>query len=390
MAAKDQLFADFPGTSKAEWLEQVRKDLKGRPLEELTWVLEEGGIRLSPFAHTEDLPEPPSPLMEPVNDWEIGEYIIVDDIAEANRQALEGLEGGVQALGFVLKHRLDQAGLERLLQGVQLDLVSLNFGEFYTEKHPMELMQHLVRLFRDRGYDPAAIAGSVDCDPFLDWISPSMEQLAEMIRFGQDSLPGFRVLQVNGRYYHDGIEDVVNELAFTLAKGNEYLAGLRDAGISPEQANQALQFSMAVSTSYFVEIAKLRALYILWLNVLRAYGVERPVMPERVVHLSKESQTEDIHTNMIRAGTQALSAVIGGADRLYVLPANNLLDEPSTPFTRRIARNVQHLLKMESFLDRVVDPAAGSYYLEKVTALLAEKAWERFQELSMAAEPFAK
>src|SRR5690606_19484509 len=123
-----------------------------------------------------------------------------------------------------------------------------------------------------------------------------------------------------------------------------------------------------------------RALKILWANVLEAYGV-KVQMPFIEVHFAPESQDNNINTNMIRAATQALSAVIGGADRLYVLPANAALGEASMSFTRRIARNVQHLLQMESHVDKVFDAGAGSYYIEKLTNILAEKAWAKFQEI---------
>ena len=143
---------------------------------------------------------------------------------------------------------------------------------------------------------------------------------------------------------------------------------------------------MAVSTSFFVDIAKLRALRILWANLLDAYGAGDAPLPLLVAHLARETQADDQHTNMIKAGTQSMAAVIGGADRLYVRPADFFNQEPSSSFTRRIARNVQHILKMESHLDRVGDPGAGSYYIEMLTEKLADAAWREFQELEAKGE----
>ncbi|MBK9488574.1 MAG: hypothetical protein IPO07_07135 [Haliscomenobacter sp.] len=128
-----------------------------------------------------------------------------------------------------------------------------------------------------------------------------------------------------------------------------------------------------------MEIAKLRALRLLWQNVLKAYGVQTSAL-EIAAHFAPASQDEHPNTNLIRAATQAMSAVIGGANQLYVLPSNASLHESPTPFTRRIARNVQHLLRLESHLDKVIDPAAGSYYIEKLTEELAHKAWAIFQQ----------
>lgn len=207
-----------------------------------------------------------------------------------------------------------------------------------------------------------------------------MQALADMIHQCAESWPGYRVLQINARQYHGGPEEAINELAMTIAKGSEYLHRLQQEGVSPTLANKHLQFGIAISKSYFVEIAKLRALRLLWANVLKAYEAEHS-RTQLIVHFAPETQDEQTNTNIIRASTQAMSAVIGGADRLYVLPSDHIKQEGYSEFSLRIARNLQHLLKMESHMHRVIDPGAGSYYIEKLTDKLAEGAWARFQEL---------
>lgn len=387
MDQTDKLLQNFPPVSKEEWLAKVTKDLKGRPLEDLFWHLEEG-ITVEPFYHRSDLPEADAPIGRPVpaNDWEIGEYYRVQDVEVANAQALDGLNSGVQALGFELYHPLQSGDLNKLLAGVELSYVSTNFGEYYPDKHPLAIIRRFVALVKERGLEQQKIEGSVDFDPILDWTDPPLDDLAEGIRLVQSELPAFKLVQVNGRYYHAGPEETSRELAYTIAKGNAYLAAMQERGLAPALTNQHLQFSMSISTSYFVEMAKIRALKILWLNVLQGYGVSDLSVPEIVVHFAHESQDDNPNTNMIRAATQAMSAVIGGADRLYVLPANHALREPATSFTRRVARNVQHLLKMESHFDKVVDPGAGSYYIEQLTQKLATKAWATFQKLEETRE----
>jgi len=387
MDQTDKLFQDFPPVSKEEWLEKVAKDLKGKSLEDLFWHLEEG-ITVEPFYHRSDLDAPGQPLTHasPGNDWEIGEYYQVEDIKQANEQALEGLANGVQALGFELYHPLQSGDLNKLLSGIELAYISTNFGEYYPEKHPLAIVRQLVALVKERGLDKQKIEGSVDFDPILDWNEPPLDDLAEGIQLVDMELPRFKIVQVNGRYYHAGPQEVSRELAYTIAKGNAYLSAMQERGVAPGLTNHHLQFSLSISTSYFVAMAKIRALKILWLNVLKGYGVSDLSVPEVVVHFAHESQDDNPNTNMIRAATQAMSAVIGGADRLYVLPANHALHEASTPFTRRVARNVQHLLKMESHLDKVVDPAAGSYYIEQLTQKLATKAWATFQKLEETKE----
>ena len=118
---------------------------------------------------------------------------------------------------------------------------------------------------------------------------------------------------------------------------------------------------------------------ILWFNVLKAYGLSEPDL-FIAAYFAPDTQDENTHTNMVRAATQAMSAIIGGAKELYILPANVGAGENPTAFTRRIARNVQHILRLESYLDKVQDPAAGSFYIEKLTEELAKKAWAIFQQ----------
>ena len=147
------------------------------------------------------------------------------------------------------------------------------------------------------------------------------------------------------------VESAAQTLATILKKGVHLMdtLNLKDGN--------SFQFSLPIGKSYFVEIAKIRAFKILWANVLAAYEVQNVVAPTIEVHFSKTEMTDDTNTNMIHATTQAMSAVIGGVERLTVLPS----DKKGSAFTKRIARNVQHLLKMESFMNRVHDPAAVSY-----------------------------
>jgi methylmalonyl-CoA mutase len=381
MDSKENLFEEFPPISKAEWLAQAEEDLRGKPLSDLNWQLEED-IEMPPFFHPEDMDSLYPPLREgrPQNRWEVGEFIEVGEIPAANELLREGLEGGVEAPLLILHRPLKDEEIARLFEGIQPDLISTHFTQLYPGKDPAAQLRQFHQLVKGRSVDGEKIRGSIDYDPILDWSDPPFDDLAGAIRYCREHLPLFRALQINGLRFHAGPENTSRELAFLIAKGSAYLAQLSDRGIDPGMANQHLQLTTALSTSYFVEIAKLRALRLLWHNVLDAYAAA-PGATLIVAHLARETQGDDPYTNMIKAGTQAMSAVIGGADRLYIRPANFSLNEPTPPLHRRIARNTQHLLRMESYLDRVIDPAAGSYYIEKLTEKLAEQAWEQFQEL---------
>ena len=379
MSEQIHLFEVFEPVSKAGWLAKIEQDLKGKPLSDLQFQLEED-LALEPFYHPDDFMEPYAPIAKASSTCQIGEYIEAHDVRIANAQALEALGGGANALLFKLYHELSAEELAQLLAGIELEYISTNFGQYFPGKNLSVLLERFYNYLKINNVNPELIYGSIDFDAILDWVEPPFGELAEAVQFCAQEMPHFRLIEVDARRLHSGVERTSIELAYTIAKGSEYLAQLSDFNISPAVANRHLQFAISISTSYFVEIAKIRALQLLWANVLKAY--EAPVeMPLIEVHFAPESQGNNPNTNMIRAATQALSAVIGGAGRLYVLPSNAALGEESSTFSRRIARNVQHLLQLESHTDKVIDPAAGSYYIEKLTDKLAEQAWAKFQEI---------
>ena len=376
------LLSRFPAQNKEAWARQVETDLKGKPWTDLRWALEEG-LFVDPIYHPDWSHAQRGILANsrPGRRWEIGETIEVDDFTAANTLAKEAIAGGVDSPGFLLLHRPDKSQLHQLLAGINPNGICLNFGEFYPDKAPLQLLRLLLDWYQAHDYSKSGLRGSIDFDPFLDWTDPPLSQLIEAINLCQTEAPDFKILQVNGRYYHAGPSETVNELAMMIAKGAEYLACMEENGISAATTHHFIQFSVAISTDYFVEIAKLRALRVLWHNILKGFGLQSPEPLEIIAHLAPETQDKNIYTNMIRAGSQAMSAVIGGADRLYILPANAALQEAPDAFTRRIARNVQHLLDLEAHLGKVTDPAAGSWYIENLTNLLVEKAWGQFLEL---------
>lgn len=380
------LLEEFPAVDKAAWIAKVEKDLKGKPLKDLFWHLGED-LEAAPFYHPEDMQEQATaPLLagRRGNDWKIGEYInVYEAVSDANHALLEGLRGGVEAPLFRLFQPLNASRLGQLLEGVAPEMVTLNFSEHYTEKQPGKLFALLKEWYQAKGIASPEASFSIDFDPILDFSMPPIGQLTDSMRAAAAEWPAMRLLQVNAKTFHGGPEQTVEELALTIAKGAEYLALLTEAGLDAAVINQHTQFGIAISKSYFVEIAKFRALRLLWSNVLKGYGVKGQ-QPFVIGHFSQESQDDNPNANMIRASTQAMSAVIGGVDRLYVLPSTHTQAEADTPFSRRVARNLQHLLKMESHLDRVIDPGAGSYYIEKLTRQMADKAWAKFQELDKA------
>jgi len=373
MTNNDDFFSEFPPVSKDEWLRQVAKDLKGRPLEELDWQVTDD-LKMSPFVYADDFAELPVPFSDKSNSWEICEDVAATDPVAANRQALEALEGGAEGLRFVFEKSPDWTAFEQLLAGIHLDFIGLHFDGMGVTENPGAILGNLERLAKQKGIPTESLRGSLGFDPaasagIVDW-----RYLVDLVEFGKEKFPQFRLVTVT-------IPPFVGGLTAGLKKGNLYLEKLTEHGLSPAEAANTLQFSVAIGKSYFLEIAKLRAFKLLWLNVLKAW--DAPLnYPTVEARFQAGAYSDDLYTNMIRATTMAMSAVLGGADRLTVLPYDVGREAQATysqTFSRRIARNVQHLLKMESFFNEIPDAAAGSHYIEKLTEQLAEKAWAEFQ-----------
>ena len=370
----EHLLNDFSPVTKAGWLAKIQNDLKGKPLAGLQQKI--AGLTTDPFPHLDDLEGIPQPL-HARNNWEISEDIDAHDILKADRAALRALEGGVEALRFILDENPGDHRMESLLEGIQLEAVSIHFFEKNKNAQPLHVLTHFYHVAKAGGYHLPSLRGSISWQ-FRDAVVTA--DALDLLEFAQHKLPGFKVLPVNAHRFFEGEDGVVSELAQTVAKAVRWLDSLAEKGISPEEINRFMQFSLSIGNNYFVEIAKLRALKHLWANVLKAYGVVNAPMPPIEAHLAPSSQTDDQHYNMIQSTTQAMAAVMGGADRLTVLPSDAFTGETSD-FSCRIARNVQHILKTESHLDWVADPAAGSYFIENLTLKLAAAAWKELQQL---------
>ena len=370
------LFAEFTPSTKAEWLAKIERDLKGRSVEELNWQLNNQPTPLSiaPFAHLADLETLPEPLAEnrAANTWAIGEHIYVKaDYKAANQGVLTALMGGVNAPCFVFDGDFpSETQLETLLKDVELDYLSTFFKEKTENKSPLSFLKNLKKQAEKSGKNPQILRGGIFYDPFADGRF-DIVSATEIVRFAAENCPEMSVLSVNGEGFFDDSTNVVEELLKTLTAGELYLKKLTGNGLDAAVINNALSFRFQIGISYFVEIAKIRAFKILWGNVLSAYAIA-PKMPLIFAITTPKTFVDDAHTNKIRATTQAMSAVIGGAEMLTLQPTED------SDFGRRIARNVQHLLTMESYLDKVVDPSAGSYYIETLTEKLAAAVWERF------------
>lgn len=374
----ENLFSEFPPVSKAEWLQKIKAELKGRPPESLNWELSDD-ITLQPFYMKEDRERDWSPIATGSggNSWQIGENIILDQDPEAaRRQVMEALEGGVDAPALMLNRPLSEVELQNLLEGVRTDFIHTHLAGAGIQKQPLELLQAFAKVVRGQ---KGTSEGALHWDPLEDQDDNYPRVFRQLMALARAELPGFKLITVSAHARFHGPQEAVRELTELLAKTSEYLVRLSDGQPVAEIATR-LQLQLHIGTSYFVEMAKIRALKLLWPLVLKGFELTRPALPLIDVVLHPASQVDDPYHNMIRATTQAMSAILGGANRLTLLPADHRSPQDQS-FSRRIARNVQHLLKLESHFDWVADPAAGSYYIEELTQQLARAAWKGFQEV---------
>jgi methylmalonyl-CoA mutase len=400
MAEKyNKLFEEFPPVSSEEWKAKIVADLKGADFDrKLVWRTNEG-FSVQPYYRQDDLTNlsylDTLPGEFPFvrgnktndNDWYVRQNIVVKDLAEANRKALEVLMKGVTSLGFVFNECINvtKDDMAVLLKNICLESVEVNFvAKCYTAKIAEAFADYVLA----GKWNPANVVASVACDPFGNFllygrmkngVEGSVEQVKNLIE-KTAALPKYRVAAVNARNYAAAGASAVQELAFALTQGAEYLSALTDAGLAIGDISKKLKFNFSVSANYFMEIAKFRAGRMLWARIVKAYGPQCDGCCKMNVYAETGTWNKtvyDPYVNMLRTQTEAMSAALGGVDSIAVLPFNAIYEETSA-FSDRIARNQQLLLKEESHFDKIVDPGAGSYYIEELTASIAEEAWKLF------------
>jgi methylmalonyl-CoA mutase len=261
--------------------------------------------------------------------------------------------------------------------------VEVNFST--CKCHTVELAKILAEYFNAKGYDKAKVVGSVDFDPIEKMVMKGKDTTAllevtpELIAALKD-YPNFRCITVNSVSLNNAGAYIVQELGYALSWGNEYMQMLTDAGIDADTAANNIKFNMGVSENYFMELAKFRAARMLWAQIVKQYEPKNDDSCKMIVNAttSRYNQTVfDSHVNLLRSQTEAMSAALGGIHSMVVTPFDAPYETP-TDFSERIARNQQLLLKEECHFAQIVDPGAGSYYIEHLTDSLAQEGWKIF------------
>jgi len=399
----EKLFTEFPRISTQEWKEKIIKDLKGADYDKkLVWRTDEN-FNVSPFYRSEDIENLASTQLKAGeypyirsskktdNSWQIRQDIEVKDIDKANTEALDALMKGANSLGFILMQQTisSQKDFSRLLRGIQLDVVELNFIGPYASDY----LSMLYNEAKAKGIDSSKLYGSIKYNPLAFTLchgyemdsdfKSSIKKLQKLVEFATEHLPNVHVIVIEGSKIHNAGSSITQELGFSLAQANEYLSHGNEKGLNLQSLAKSMRLKLAVSSNYFMEIAKFRAARLLWSKILEAWNIEGYQEIPAYIHAetSRWNMTVyDAYVNMLRNTTEAMSAVLAGVDSLSVMPFNKAFGEQDE-FNQRISRNLQNILKEEAYFDKIIDPAAGSYYIETLTKEIAKKAWQYFLEV---------
>ncbi len=421
----EKLLAEFPPVGYGDWQRLVEAELKGAPFYKKMFSPTYEGITLKPIYRPEDVANLPhlnsvpgfAPFVRGASatgytqqPWAVSQEITCSSPSEFNQEARNCLAGGLNALNMVLDKATrngadpdwanpDQVGtgglsiatlrdLEHALEGVDLRSTFL-----FVRSGPsgMPFATLLIALMRKRRQTPSLLLGCVEMDPLgvlagegklPQSLEGAYREMAAFTRWASDHAPRVQTMCVHSRAWHEAGGSAVQELAFTLATGVEYLREMHKRGLEVDTVAPRIRFAVTVGENLFMEIAKLRALRMLWSRAVAALGgSEESQKLSLHVRTSQWNKTAcDPYNNILRSTVEALAGVLGGCDSMQVGAFDEVV-RPPDDFSRRIARNTQLILQKECNLTQVIDPAGGSWYVESLTAELANRAWPLFQSV---------
>lgn len=391
MVKKEKLFDMFPPVSTGDWMDKITGDLKGADFnKKLVWRTNEG-FDIKPFYRSEDLQDDLPRITKAGNDnkWLVRQDITVTDYKAANEEALMLLMNGIDSLGFIITDpaSINDVNFRILLDNIHLDAAEINF---FSNGMAKEILGILLSILDEKGIDFSDFSGAIEADPLGRLMHngtlciPTEKGLDYLYELTASSLvlPGLKTINASISKVADCGAGITRELALACSIGNEYISALTSRGMNAADAAKKIRFSFAAGPDYFFEIAKLRAARLLWKTLLGGYISNDSNIPGMTIHsvTARWNKTLfDPHVNMLRTQTEAMAAILGGTDSLTVEPYDVAFRKPDD-FSRRIARNQQLILMEEAGFGRVADPAAGSYYIEKLTEKLALSSWAKFVE----------
>lgn len=420
-----KLLGEFAPVSFEDWRKLVQSELKDAPFDRKMFTATAEGIKLQPIyrgedtaglAHVNSFPGF-SPFVRGARasgyvqqPWNISQEIAFSSAREFNHAARNSIGRGLTALNMVLDQATrdghdpdwalpEQVGfgglsvatvndLDQALEGIDIEDTSL-FIRSGASAMPFGAL--LVALARKRKKTPTALIGCIEMDPLgvlahqgklPQSIDGAYREMAVLTRWAIEHAPHLQTICVHSRAWHESGANAVQELAFTLATGVEYVRAANERGLDVDQVAPRMRFAITVGVNFFMEIAKLRALRMLWSRAVSAMGGNEASQKLALhVRTSQWNKTVyDPYNNLLRSTVEAFAGVLGGCDSMQVGAFDEVIRRPDD-FSRRIARNTQLVLQKECHLDHVIDPSGGSWYVESLTAELAQRSWGLFQEV---------
>lgn len=393
---KEKLFDQFPAVTTEEWRAKVDADLKGVPFEKkLVWRTNEG-FNVQPMYRAEDIADLKTtdslPGQYPFvrgtrndNNWLTRQNVIAESPEQANQIALDIITKGVNSLGFNVKVP-DTETVKVLLNDIDLAAIEINFN--CCPSKALDLANALVAYLKENNATET-FHGSIGFNPLRRALKHGSEIPADITAQAKaiieavSEVPALRVIAIDSELFNAAGAYIFQELGYALAWGAQWLTALTDAGLDTDTVAKRIKFNMGISSNYFMELAKFRAARMLWAQIVKQYQPECDCACKMHVHASTSRFNQtiyDAHVNLLRSQTESMSAALAGVDSITTVPFDLPYKTPDT-FSERIARNQQFLLKEESHLDKVVDPAGGSYYIETLTVSLANEAWKLFIDI---------
>lgn len=399
MEEKENLFSEFSPVSTQQWMDKIAIDLKGADFEKkLVWKTNEG-FKVMPFYREEDITK--SSLINALpnefpylrgekkdsNSWLVRQDIPVSDPQQANAKALDILKKGVDSIGFCIEtENISSSLISSLLKDIYPTAIELNFS--VPEGTEVKFAEYFTNYLKQKEIDPQKIHGSICYDPLMQSLCTGTkandfaETAIQLLKTTAD-FPHLCVIEIHPVVLSKAGAYIYQELGYALAWGKEYLQQMIDSNCTADEVAEKMKFNFGISSNYFMEIAKFRAARLLWSEIVAAYGLQNKERAKMLIHAITATFNQtlyDSYVNLLRSQTEAMSAALGGISSMTITPFDTPYETP-TEFSERLARNQQLLLKEESHFDTVVDPAAGSYYVETLTTSIAEQAWKLFLEI---------
>ena len=361
------LFDDFNPISSKQWKQKIQFELDGAEYNQTVIWNSPEDIQVKPFYHSDEFSKPAS-VETKATDFKICQNIFVYDIEKSIQRAINTLERGAESLRFTIQN--EKIDLQKLLENLPLEnrivYFNLNFISIDFVKK-LEVISIQKKAVFYCNLDPIGHFAREG-----NWLTTSDKNNFETIDLISKATKNLSLISIDSGLYQNAGANITQQIAYSLAHANEYLNRLPNI---PKQ----IVFQVAVGTNYFFEIAKLRALRMLFKLIANEYN------PNLECHLlvtpTKRNKTiYDYNVNMLRTTTECMSAILGGADAVANLPYDSLYHKDNE-FGDRIARNQLLILKHESYFDKVNNPADGSYYIESLTMQLAEKSLALFKDI---------